>query len=374
VYGKIAPAGARAPRVGPVAAFSFGEAGRCQRAARANPYQKEHHLDDARAFEEQRDRLDAYLTALTASPRGPVEERLHLRRCWHQVFAEATLSLDGFLVYRVRYAYRLARLHARIKRALQPGDALGAGLTLHAPTADPWHASIEYLPTNDLTPPFERSARAILAERPMPLFPHPGMSPAEREDFVDLTRALARCLGLDEAAPGFAPMLDPATVVETYPSPFEALTFEEVACQEAQASLVGPSKKVNRAEDAVQGGQGATLERLQERYGFQRDEALAFVRMAKARVREEYKSDIEEERAFHVARLDDVIRRCQSALNIRDEIKALVQLAKVQGLTRVDPEDEIADFVAAVKRVTTAAPIDVVADASIVEDHAEGAA
>jgi len=92
---------------------------------------------------------------------------------------------------------------------------------------------------------------------------------------------------------------------------------------------------------------------IRERYGISRREALELVRLAKADAYAYGKSSVEEDRAIMVRLLQDYLARAQGTMNMTDEMRALKQLAQVQGLTRSEPEDKAAEFLGVIKHISS---------------------
>jgi len=64
-------------------------------------------------------------------------------------------------------------------------------------------------------------------------------------------------------------------------------------------------------------------------------------------------SSVEEDRALMIAQLKDLIARAKEEMNSDRELKALKQLAAIQGLTRTEPEDRAMDFMRVIAAVAS---------------------
>lgn len=98
-------------------------------------------------------------------------------------------------------------------------------------------------------------------------------------------------------------------------------------------------------------GETAVADHFREQYGLCRREGLALVALARARATRYGRSSVEDDRALMVASLRDILARARETLNIGEELRALRELARVQGLTRTDPEDRQADILGVIERV-----------------------
>lgn len=99
-------------------------------------------------------------------------------------------------------------------------------------------------------------------------------------------------------------------------------------------------------------GERLTVQHLRENYGIRRKEAIMILRVAKNQSQRETAGSIEEKRAVHERRLENFLARSKETMDMDGEMKALKELAKIQGLTRVSPEDAAADFLDVVRRVS----------------------
>jgi len=99
-------------------------------------------------------------------------------------------------------------------------------------------------------------------------------------------------------------------------------------------------------------GERGVMDHFRDRYGLNRRECLGLVRLARADALQYGRSSVEDDRALMVAQLKDYADRAREALNMGDEIRALRELARVQGLTRTEPEDKMSEFLGVVRRVS----------------------
>jgi hypothetical protein len=152
---------------------------------------------------------------------------------------------------------------------------------------------------------------------------------------------LANDLGIErtiEGQLGLQGLLHPKTCSYAGVSEENVLAVEELLIDEAQKLI-------------VECGERAAIEHFRGRYGFARKEAIGLVRLARADALAVGGSSVEEDRAIMVANLKDLIARAKEELNSDKELKALKQLAAIQGLTRTEPEDRAADFMKVIAAV-----------------------
>ena len=132
---------------------------------------------------------------------------------------------------------------------------------------------------------------------------------------------------------------DPARARLAPVSASGVMALEDLVCDEVGRLL-------------VRSGELAAVAHLRTRYGLARREAMSTVRLARAQaVAVAGRSSVEEDRSVMVAQLKDYLARSRATLNMADELRALKELAKVQGLTRSDPEDRAMEFLGVVERV-----------------------
>lgn len=137
---------------------------------------------------------------------------------------------------------------------------------------------------------------------------------------------------------GMEGLENPTLVRGLFPSAVQVMTYE--------ALLVDYTLNIY-----VEKGQKATQDHLYLRYGFLNHEIESLIKQAKALANRRMTASLEEERAMVVMRLEDYIRRCREVLAIKDELNGIKQLAMVLGVTRMEPEDAMADFLGVVKTV-----------------------
>lgn len=131
---------------------------------------------------------------------------------------------------------------------------------------------------------------------------------------------------------------DPRAVVHVRVSEAQVSALEELAIDDAQRVL-------------LRHGERGVVDLFRDRYGLSRRECLQLVRLARADVLRYGKTGVEDDRALMVAQLKEFVDRAREACNQADELRGLRELARVQGLTRTEPEDVGAEFLGVVRRI-----------------------
>lgn len=176
----------------------------------------------------------------------------------------------------------------------------------------------------------------------LPLLPPPAGDPLLAK-WCCAAAFMARDVGVERSARGRAglePFLDPAIAPFCGVTPEHLLGLERVIVDETTRIV-------------VESGDAAAVRYYRERYCFSRGEAMALVRLARSEALRAAPQSIEEARAITVARLEDFLGRAKETMNMADELRALKELARVQGLTRSEPEDRAGDFLRVIAEVAS---------------------
>jgi hypothetical protein len=157
-------------------------------------------------------------------------------------------------------------------------------------------------------------------------------------------RVVASSIGLLRLDGGWLvePLLHPKLV------PMLHLKAEEVMDVEQQ--MVAEAQEVSLT---LGGARGPILEHFRTMYGLGTKEASALMTLA-LHAMTRYTAGTNTDRAWMVAYLQDYLRRSRNSLNMADEMRALKELSRVQGLTRTLPDDAAADFLSIVGKVAAA--------------------
>lgn len=181
--------------------------------------------------------------------------------------------------------------------------------------------------------------RAFSAEGGLPVLP-------PRDDRLEAWCACFAKVAIDLKMPAGARSSDAARVISDPEGAREVVVPPETLYELEDLLIDEVQRMVHRHDER------AAQDHLADRYGFTRREALALVKLARADAVRYGRSTIEEDRALMVAQLKDAKARAREALNLGDEIRVLKELARVQGLTRSEPEDIEAEFLGVVRSVS----------------------
>jgi len=211
-------------------------------------------------------------------------------------------------------------------------------------TPDPWVQELKPIPSPIQRALLRLDSTEILFKAAhmegLPLLP-PGYDENRLALWCEAFESVAHDIRLVKAPNGPRTLLfltNPRSAAQVGITAENILSFEELIIDEAQAAM-------------VRHGERSTMNHFREKYGFSRREALSLVRLARADALIYGKSSIEEDRALMVAQLKDYLSRSQDSMNMADEMRALKELARVQGLTRSEPEDRAQEFLGVIKRV-----------------------
>jgi hypothetical protein len=252
------------------------------------------------------------------------------------------LARDPDLQPHLRLAlWRFARLLAQAAGRLSEDETLEDALADARP--DPWTRRLIASPTPTQRALIRHGSATFVYEAlsgdGMPLLP-----PRDGRIGVwtDLFERLADDCQLRRAPRGpdcLAILTNPdlAPLVEVQPASIERV--EELMVDQAQRVL-------------VRHGERGVADHFREAYGLSRREALGLVNLARADALKYGRSSVEDDRALMVAVLKDYLDRARESMNMGDEIRAIRELARVQGLTRTEPENVAAEFLGVVRRVS----------------------
>lgn len=320
----------------------------------------------------------------------------------HQViskaFFEEDATLEDLAGYRIKVGWRLVREMCRMKGLAHPEDSILDALQPTSRNIDPWvvpetwkrparvnlttlsQISVKYYhQCENLAEKFHYKRHVLEAEENQPNFvAYPGLAilpppipwywweqdkynqrkrvvenydPHEDLALVFYTKVinqLAEELQIyegsvddpDQGRFGMKGLTDVETIREAFPSRFQLEAYEELLVEEALQAM-------------TQFGQTRARKILRDRHGLTRLEIEGLCKIAKAHIRKQMESDIEEDRAFMVTRLEEFIRRARDSLELRAELAGLKQLTIVLGLARSEMGDAMSDFVNVVSDISS---------------------
>ena len=284
--------------------------------------------------------LDAFL-----EPRAP--RRLHgpeLLQVLREVLNPANddIPLPENHPHRVLACWRIARAMTRVVGVCSEDETLD-GATSHL-EPDPWFVGIKPSLTPQQQNLLRKSTAGVLLKiyslGEVPLLPASN-DKQKTELWFEIACVLARDLSIERTENGqrgMQGMHTPKTCQYAGVTPKQVLALEELLVDEAQMLII----KV---------GERPAVQQFRKRYGFTRSEAHGLMRLARAEAMRMDGSSVEENRAIMSAQLKDFTARAKQSLNQRDELAALKELGRVQGLTRTEPEDDARTFFETIARV-----------------------
>jgi hypothetical protein len=243
---------------------------------------------------------------------------------------------------RIMVMWRIARTTAIVKGLCAEDETLDAATEVDP---DPWTNPYLPLGTPSASAPLRRARQARLirlhAESAgLPLLP-PREDPEALERWCTASAIVAADLGVErsrEGLLGLQGLLDPHQCARCDVSSAEVLAFEEMLLIESLDMLLDK-------------GERAAIRHFREQYGFANKEANSLIRVVKTQALERSAASIEEKRALMEMRMEDYMGRCKETMDMDGEMKAAKELAKIQGLTRTEPENLHIEFADVVKRV-----------------------
>lgn len=191
-----------------------------------------------------------------------------------------------------------------------------------------------------------------LSEMDLDDLPTPQMT-ATREDFCDRVVVMARKIRVQSGTKsqphlgyyGLKGLTHASTVCDYWPGRPELLFFEDSLVEQLKTLCLRQSKKKSR-------------EQIRDLLGLQIKEAGALIKLAIAEAQMHENDDLETKRFLAENWLVDYIERSKDCGDLNSEMKGLKELAKVQGLTRVEPENQMDIMVQAIASVAAAAQRD----------------
>ena len=289
--------------------------------------------------------LDAFL-------RGAQLRRLQgaeRRAAFREVFAaaDAAQRADPFdpetKPARIMVMWRLARTTAIVCGLCAEDETLDAATELDP---DPWVSPFAPIGSGAGSSPLRRARVARLIRirgeaDGLPLLPPRADEPA-LERWCSAASIVAADLGVErsrEGLLGLQGLLDPHQCARCDVRSQEVLAFEEMLLIESLDMLLDK-------------GERAAIKHFREHYGFSHKEATGLLRVVKTQALERSAASIEEKRALMEMRYENMLGRYKETMDMDGELKASKELAKIQGLTRTEPENQTAEFFSVVRAVS----------------------
>lgn len=244
---------------------------------------------------------------------------------------------------RIMVMWRLTRTTAIVKGLCSEDETLDAATEL-----DPCPWTNPFLPIGAGTgsSPLRRARVSRLIrihgeEDGLPLLPPRASQPA-LDRWCSAASIVAADLGVErsrEGLLGLQGLLDPHQCARCDVSSAEVLAFEELLLIESLDMLLDK-------------GERAAIKHFREHYGFSHKEATGLLRVVKTQALERSAASIEEKRALMEMRYENMLGRYKETMDMDGELKASKELAKIQGLTRTEPENQAAEFFNVVRAVS----------------------
>ena len=244
---------------------------------------------------------------------------------------------------RIMVMWRLARTTAIVKGLCAEDETLDASTELDP---DPWTNPFRPIGMGHGSSPLRRQRVARLIrihaeDEGLPLLPPRGDAPALGR-WCTAASIVAADLGVErsrEGLLGLQGLLDHHQCARCDVRSQEILAFEEMLLIECLDLLLDK-------------GERAAIKHFREQFGFSHKEATGLLRVVKTQALERSAASIEEKRALMEMRYENMLGRYKETMDMDGELKASKELAKIQGLTRTEPENQAAEFFSVVRAVS----------------------
>jgi len=130
----------------------------------------------------------------------------------------------------------------------------------------------------------------------------------------------------------------PESLVEDFPPPLQRTTMDYyIMCD-----VVRKTHEQDRFRASLY---------LSAEYGFSLEEVLFLLAYAPMRVSQSIESDIEQDRAMMIVRLEDIIARAREVGNLKAEMNAVKEMSQIQGLTQHDQNVGLGEMIKVVENL-----------------------
>lgn len=244
--------------------------------------------------------------------------------------ADPEYPLPEDLRQRIVVCWRLARGIALVLGICAEDEALERAADAEDGLTSPW-----LFPTRPKLSPSQQQLVRLGEATDMHVLSRDGVTllpptdPALARVWCSVAAVLAdelRIASTEDGRAGLRGLLDSRTCGHAGVTPRMVASLEDLLVDDAARAI-------------LECGERATIEHLRGKYGLARKEAAALVRLARADAMRGGSSSVEEDRALMVLQLKDLVARCREEMNTDKELRVLRELARVQGLTRSEPED-----------------------------------
>jgi hypothetical protein len=263
---------------------------------------------------------------------------------WVEVFKREKLSPENTTKERIMVCYRLTRALADLKGICSPGQSLVEGTNM---TPSPWNSEITCFKETAQDASKIKLLRAQTLA--LPLLP-PMVSPTctkrnhrKLAQWLGIMTRLANRLHInssEEGRRGLWRLLDPDYVHELWIRPEIMMAFENAFLSRLLEMQVN---------DGIVEAQTAAI----KQFHLSQMECKKLCDLARAAAPDIVADNLETKKAFMELRIDQFMKRARNESDLRAELQGLKLLAAIQGLHKVEPEDDIKTMVDVVKEVSS---------------------
>jgi hypothetical protein len=280
---------------------------------------------------------DDYAVTLYIKPPSDDDQR----KFWIEQFKNQALTPRDTLSDRIQVCYRLTRMLAYWKGIVTSDQTLAEGTDIHP---DPWYNETTVLANRA---PAARRTYMIQVQRwPMSLQPPPIPNKPGKDRrlirWLQLISRIVRQLNLvatDEGRRGLKWLLEPETVREMWIKPEILMAYESI--------LLGEFLD-EQLDKGVYEGQLV----LRRKYGFTKLEMQTFGDLSRTAAPDIITDALETKKAMMELRIDKFMQRARQEGDMRAELQGLKLLAIIQGLNKIEPDDDLKGMVQIVAEIS----------------------
>ena len=277
--------------------------------------------------------------------KSPTEE--DKRRFWIEIFKANELTPADTFPDRIKVCYRLTRMLAYIKGIVTASQTLEEGTRI---TPDPWRNEVTYFSAQ--IPPDVKFRSLQIQRAPLSLQPPPQaysnkqpVPPSEDRRlrrWLILMGRLTRHIGItntEVGRRGIRGLLDPETVRSLWIEPEILMSWESALLAEFLDEQL---------DKGIYEGQNE----LRKKHGLTVTESRILGDLARTAAPDITADSIETKKALMELRIDKFIKQARKDADARAELQALKLLAIIQGLNKVEPENDLKGMVQIVAEVS----------------------
>lgn len=270
------------------------------------------------------------------------------RKFWAEQFKNQLLTPDDTFTDRIKVCYRLTRALAYWKGIVTPNQTLAEGTDIHP---NPWYEETTYLANH--APPARMKQMLQVQQVPMSLQPPPKTNQPEQiyketrdrrlRRWLQLMSRIARRLNLgatESGRRGLRWLLEPESVRQMWIQPEVLMAWETVLLGEFLDEQL--DKGVHEGQIEVR-----------KKYGLSAHEGRVLGDLARIAAPDIASDNLETKKALMELRIDKFMRRAREEGDLRAELQGLKLLAIVQGLNKVEPDDDLKGMIEVVAEVSS---------------------